>query len=291
MHHQRPNTKEERDQRDEERAAKLELLHGRLVDQVAALTSGDEWQRMLRMAARMRQYSLNNVLLILAQRPDATQVAGYRAWQALGYQVRRGETGISILAPMTYRVRDDKDDDERRLLRLAGFRVATVFDISQCDGAPVPDVRPIQLEGDAPQDMWDDVTDRIREAGYQVRRGACATAGANGETDPRTKVVTVRTDLPPAQACKTAAHELAHIHLGHVDDIGEYRLHRGRMEVEAESVAFLIAAEYGLDAAGYSVGYTAHWANGDVQVIRETAERVITAARALTSAEPIDEVA
>jgi predicted transcriptional regulator len=115
--------------------------------------------------------------------------------------------------------------------------------------------------------------------------------GANGETDPRTKVVTVRTDLAPAQACKTAAHELAHIHLGHIDDVAEYRQHRGRMEVEAESVAFLIAAEYGLDAAGYSVGYTAHWANGEVRVIRETAERVIAAARALTSAEPIPEVA
>jgi hypothetical protein len=101
MTHQRPTTKEERDQRDQERAEKLEQLRGRLVDQVVALTGGDEWQRMLRMAARMRRYSLNNVLLILAQRPDATQVAGYRTWQTLGYQVRRGETGISILAPMT----------------------------------------------------------------------------------------------------------------------------------------------------------------------------------------------
>jgi hypothetical protein len=189
-------------------------------------------------------------------------------------------------------VRDDQDDEnESRLLRLAGFRVATVFDISQCDGPPIPDVRPIQLESDAPQDMWDDVTDRVREAGYRVRRGACATPGANGETDPRTRVVTVRIDVAPAQACKTAAHALAHVHMGHVDSVAECRQHRGRMEVEAESVAFLIAAEYGLDAAGYSVGYTAHWANGDIQVVRETAERVIAAARALTSAEPIAEVA
>ena len=120
---------------------------------------------------------------------------------------------------------------------------------------------------------------------------ACATASANGETDPRTKLVSVGADLAPAQACKTAAHELAHIHLGHVDDLAEYRLHRGRMEVEAESVAFLIAAGYGLDAADYSVSYSAHWANGDVQVIRETAERVIAAARALTSAEPVEAVA
>jgi hypothetical protein len=193
---------------------------------------------------------------------------------------------------MTYRGRDEKDDEhDRRRLRLAGFRVASVFDISQCDGPPVPEVRPIQLEGDAPQNMWDDVTHRIREAGYRLRRGACATPDANGETDPRTKVVTVPTDLAPAQACKTAAHELAHIHLGHIDDVAEYRQHRGRMEVEAESVAFLIAAEYGLAAAGYSVGYTAHWANGEVPVVRETAERVTAAARALTSAEPIPEVA
>jgi antirestriction protein ArdC len=112
MTHQRPTSNQERAERDQQRAEKLERLHGQLVDQVAALTSGEEWRRMLRMAARMRQYSLNNVLLILVQRPDATQVAGYRTWQALGYQVRRGETGISILAPMTYRVRDDEDDED-----------------------------------------------------------------------------------------------------------------------------------------------------------------------------------
>jgi hypothetical protein len=53
----RPISKEERERRDQERAEKLERLHGQLVDQVAALTSGEEWRRMLRMAARMRQYS------------------------------------------------------------------------------------------------------------------------------------------------------------------------------------------------------------------------------------------
>jgi hypothetical protein len=152
----------------------------------------------------------------------------------------------------------------------------------------VPSVEPIPLEGDAPQDMWDEVADRIREAGYRLRRRRCASINANGETDPRAGVATVRADLAPAQACRTAAHELGHIHLGHVDDLAEYRQHRGRMEVDAESVAYLIAGEYGLDTSDHTVRYTAGWAAGDLKVIHETAERVITAARTLTSAEPMD---
>jgi DNA primase len=102
--------------RDVERKAaqdrKLEELHSRLTDQIAQLTSGADWQAWLRVAARFHAYSFSNTLLIHAQRPDATRVAGYRAWQSLGRQVQKGQRGIQILAPVTRRNAADSAGEE-----------------------------------------------------------------------------------------------------------------------------------------------------------------------------------
>src|ERR671932_2053103 len=92
---------------------KIAALHRRLADKVEALTTTEDWAAMLAVAARFHRYSANNVLLIAAQRPDATRVAGYRTWQRLGRQVRKGERGLAILAPCLYRRRSlDEDGDD-----------------------------------------------------------------------------------------------------------------------------------------------------------------------------------
>ena len=100
-----PRTPEELAAREQARAAKLEELHTALAEQVAALRDGQDWQRWLATAARLPHYSLNNLLLIAAQRPQATAVAGFHAWKALGRQVDKGEKGIAILAPIVRRTR------------------------------------------------------------------------------------------------------------------------------------------------------------------------------------------
>ncbi len=92
--------------------------------------------------------------------------------------------------------------------------------------------------------------------------------------------MTVRDDLSPAQAAKTLVHERAHILLGHVDSEVSYRICRGKCEVEAESVAYLVCSQIGIDAGEYSLPYAARWANGDLELIQKTAERVVTVARA-----------
>ena len=120
-----------------ERDARLQALHDSLVDGVRALVESDEWCAMLAMAARLHTYSWRNCLLILQQKPDATRVAGYRTWQSLGRQVRRGERGIAVLAPVTY-PRDEPDgdqtqeraavDDQARGRQLRGWKVEHVFE-------------------------------------------------------------------------------------------------------------------------------------------------------------------
>jgi hypothetical protein len=136
-------TSADRERREHAQADKLAALHERLAQQVAALRTGDDWRRWLEVASRFHDYSFNNTLLIYAQRPDATLVAGYEAWKALGRQVEKGQRGIQILAPIVRRDRDSAagevdrgtldqkvnehgaagGDEEERQRRVVGFRV------------------------------------------------------------------------------------------------------------------------------------------------------------------------
>ena len=87
----------------EQRAERLAELHEQIAGGVAALVGSDAWRAMLDTAAKFHSYSLGNVVLIALQAPQATRVAGFRTWKSLGRQVRKGERGIGILAPCTYR--------------------------------------------------------------------------------------------------------------------------------------------------------------------------------------------
>ncbi len=190
---------------------KLDELHQRLTAQVEALVSGDDWRAMLDIAARLHRYSARNVILILSQRPaGVTRVAGYRRWQSLGRQVRKGEQGIAILAPCVYRKRavdDAAGNDSPELTRiLRGFRVAYVWDESQTDGDPLPDVRPELLVGADPAQLWAGLAAQLNAGGYSVSRGDCG--GANGSTDFLARKVMVRDDVDELQAAKTLCHDL-----------------------------------------------------------------------------------
>jgi antirestriction protein ArdC len=269
-----------------DRSDRLASAHADLVTAVESLTSGDDWQRMLEMASRFHRYSANNVFLIMLQQPDATRVAGYRAWQSMDRQVRKGERGIRILAPCQYRYKvTDDDGTETSHVGIRGFTTATVFDVSQTDGEDLPDIRPELLEGDDVAGLWDALSAQVKKAGYTVERGDCN--GANGRTDHGVHTVRVRNDVSDAQAAKTLAHELAHVLL-HPDTAAYFQC-RGRSEVEAESVAYLVCHAAGLATDGYSWPYLAHWSDGNAEVVQETAGRVLEAARSILAGLGADE--
>ena len=123
-----------------------ELLES-LSEGVAALTTSERWTQYLEVQSRFPRYSPNNVLLILAQRPDATRVAGYRAWQSLGHQVLAKESALRSLAPMKYRRDDPPDGGLAQEIR--GFKLVPVFDVSQTEGPELPDIVS-KLHGHAP---------------------------------------------------------------------------------------------------------------------------------------------
>jgi antirestriction protein ArdC len=264
-----------------DRADRLASAHADLAAAIEALSSGEDWQRMLEAASRFHRYSANNVFLIMLQRPDATRVAGYKTWQKLGRHVRKGERGIRILAPCAYRyVTTDDEGTETSHMGIRGFTTTAVFDISQTDGLEFPDVHPTLLEGDDTTGLWDSLAAQVKAAGYTVERGDCC--GANGFTDHLVRTVRVRDDVSDAQACKTLCHELAHVMLH--PDTTVYFGCRGLCEVEAESVAYLVCQVAGLATDGYSFPYVARWADGKADRVRETADRVLTAARSILEA-------
>ena len=128
----------------------LEVIHHQLESAVEHLVDSDEWRAMLEVAARFHTYSINNQLLIYLQCPQATRVCGYRAWQRVGRQVRKGERGIQILAPCrrVKALESEVSDEPERVQVLTGFRVVRVFDISQTDGDELPEVAPRRLTGE-----------------------------------------------------------------------------------------------------------------------------------------------
>lgn len=263
----------------EERQAEAEALHSSIVAQVQQLADSGQWRAFLDFARSFHAYSLNNLLLIRSQEPGATMVAGFRQWQARGRQVRKGEKSIKIFGYREKKLDSgEAAEDDERVIRY--FPTLSVFDIAQTDameGAePLPEDPTRRLVGDDDHGVIAPLRAHLEAGGWSVHREPLASA--SGYTDPDSHRVTLAENLAVEQAAKTLIHETAHIQLRHIDDVEEYRTHRGRMEVEAESVAFIVAGLSGFDTSAYSVGYIAGWSDEDTDVIRDTAARVLKAA-------------
>lgn len=288
----------------EQHRAEAKQLHEKIAAAVEELAGGEQWQRFLEFAAAFHHYSLNNVLLILAQRPQASRVAGFRKWQQLGRQVRKGEKSIRIYGYAKKKIKrgeGTEDEDTNRTDEAETFTyypTLSVFDIAQTDqieGAePLPetpaDVQ--QLDGDDPDGIAEAVGDWIAAQGWTIEREGL-TEGLNGYTDPESRRIVIAEGLAPAHIAKTTIHEAAHAMLHADDSEGEYRAHRGRCEVEAESVAYIVAGVLGLDTSAYSNGYVTGWAGGDSEVVKTTASRVLSCAHRIISeiTTPAEEIA
>jgi len=216
----------------------------------------------------------------------------------------KGQAGYAILAPVTARFATTNPTDPhswRRLSRgerpgpgetvrsrLVGLKPAHVWDVTQTDGEPLPDPpAPRLLEGQAPEGLWDGLAGQVSARGFELRlvSTAASIGGANGLTDYLTREVAVRMDMDDAAQVKTLAHELAHVRLHGPENVDAV-LHRGIAEVEAESVALMVAAAHGLATDAYTIPYVASWASSvpgksPVEVVQATAQRVRAAAVAI----------
>ncbi len=311
-------SKEEWAERSAERVAAAQAT---LAESVSTLVTGDDWMAYLAFQASLHSYSPNNVMLIASQHAQAFMegrvpdpvpsfVAGFNTWKALGRTVDKGQRGYAVFAPVTGRRRTAADEDghirsmgpkealrpgdtEERRVALYGFKVEHVFEVGQTSGRPIPDVpRPQLLIGEAPEGLGTAVMALIESRGFTVDTvpDAGTINGANGQTNWASKSVVVRADMDDAAMVKTLIHEAGHCLL-HADPPGRY-LPRPLKEVEAESVAFVVAAAHGMPTDDYTFPYVAGWAAGDdpVKAIQATQARVGRAARSIIEASPAPHV-
>ena len=278
----------------------------RITAEMEKLEETGAWEEYLTFAGRFHNYSVGNIMLILAQFPEAMRVAGYRRWQQMGRQVRKGEKGITILAPRQgpcwgcTSAAERKSAKGKRSARGSGcdrcsgkgrvlwFISTAVFDVSQTEGGelpapPIPD--PELLTGDD-QGMLARLVSLLLPEGWRVEIGDAR--GANGFCNHADKLVMIEQERDPAQQVKTLIHELAHASL-HGPNQVDYLADRGRCEVEAESVAHVVLAALGQDTTRYSLSYVANWANGKTEVVRETAGNVLREAQRMLDILMIEE--
>ena len=227
---------------------------------VVAIQTSDDFKRYLSVAARFHAYSSNNVLLIIAQRPDATRVAGYRTWQSLGRQVTKGERAIYIFAPRPYRVTTETATDAEETRERVTFRLVPVFDLEQTTGDPLPVMEAPALTGDADADAYHALVRFAASDGLTVTShdpntdGDDTRSSYHGYYSPGRKLIFVKR-AAPAQMLKTLIHEFGH----HLDPELELASAAER-ETVAEATAFIVAAHQGIDTGSYSFPYIATWA-------------------------------
>lgn len=244
---------------------------------VAALQQGhsETLTNYLKTIGRFHRYSLHNVLLIALQKPQASYVAGFRTWNQLGRFVKKGEKGILILAPIVRRKPENSDNDEKESSRIAGFRAAYVFDVSQTDGQELPQIGVVH--GDP------------REYGDRLRRFAAAQTIAIEYSEDiapaRGTSYGGRIALLPGQSSaeefSTLVHELAH-ELLHRGDRREQTARKVR-ETEAEATAFVVCYAIGLEAGSAASDYIQLW-NGDKDTLTNSLTYIRKAASQMLAA-------
>ena len=260
------------------------LVDGATADLISALDRGQSERLTEYLAAmgRFHEYSLGNALLIAVQRPDATHVAGYRTWQGLGRQVRQGEKGILIVAPIVKRGSKAEGGNESAESRateekkLVAFRGAHVFDISQTEGRPL--VEFAKVEGNPSyhlQRLRALISGQGIDLAYSDSLGSAYGLSCGGR-------ILIRSGLGPAEEFAVLVHELSHEMLHKQEQDGQ-KISRKIREVEAEAVAFVVSQAVGLECGTAASDYIQLY-DGKKEMLMASLERIQATAREIIKA-------
>lgn len=283
---------------------KVKEITDQLEQGIQDLFESEKYMSWLRTMSKFHDYSLNNTLLIAFQRPDATLVAGYTAWQKqFGRQVQKGEKAIKILAPAPYKEKVEIEkldpvtkmpiysDDGKPIIEVQevtrpAFKVVSVFDVSQTEGREIPSLGVDELSGDVREyEMFFEALKRSCPVPMEFENIEGSAKGYYHQMEQR---IAIREGMSQVQTIKTAIHEMAHQRLHAVDPLDEkseiINQSRSSKEVEAESVAYTVCQHYGIETSDYSFAYVAGWSHGketpelkaSLNTIRKTANEMIT---------------
>lgn len=284
---------------------KVKEITEKLEQGIKELFDSDRYKEYLTTMSKFHNYSFRNTMLILFQKPDASLIAGYGAWQKnFKRQVKKGERGIKILAPAPYKKTveekqfdkngvpmKDKDGNvivNTREITVPAFKVTTVFDVSQTAGEEIPMLAK-QLTGSI--DEYEKFFRVLKEISPVPITLEPIDDTANGYYHLEEKRIAIKDKLSEMQTIKTAIHEIAHAKLHALPDkdkdsvTDDTRPNNRTREVQAESIAYTVCQHFGIDTSDYSFGYIAGWSSGketeelktSLEVIRNTATEFISA--------------
>ncbi len=240
--------------------------------------------RYLAMMGKFHHYSFRNVCLIAMQKPEATRVAGFSAWKQLGRYVKQGEKGIVIVAPMMIQPKDEersRDPDGQPSQPVMRFRGAFVFDVSQTEGQPLPELS--RTSGD-PGKALARLKDAIRGRGITLDHDD-VPEGCDGVS--RGGRISIRAGLPAAEEFSVTVHELAHELLHRAEERrGKDKASKTLRETQAEAVAYVVSSAVGLDVGGAARDYI-HLYDGEAKTLIASLEAVqSTAAKIIEAITP-----
>lgn len=264
------------EQKQADRKEKMDHIMKQVTDGTRAVFESERYTQMLKCMSKFHTYSINNIILILSQRPDATLVAGYQAWKTKFHrQVKKGEKGLDILVPASRKVTKEyveKDEKGRPVLDENGepvkekvvsvpyFTTRRVFDISQTEGEPLPTIYNGALTGDV--ERFEQLKRILVELSPMPVSFEEIEGQAMGYMSRSEQRIVVRSGLSEVQTIKTLIHEIAHAQLHNTEDGEPVKLDQRVRETEAESVAFVVCAALNIDTSDYSFPYLAGWASG-----------------------------
>ena len=249
------------------------------------INTDEEWLKFLSFQSLFYNYSFGNTMLIFAQKPEATYVKGYKAWNKLGRYVKKGSKGIQILAPCFRKVQDFKEpankaeyqyaEGEKETKReLCGFKTTYVFDIQDTDGSD--EHLPVLIKGLSGNSVEEQQIYESLKAFISTEHEVQEVRGtvSKGSFNLLTGVICVREDMEYLQKIKTIIHEYAHavdFQLHPEEDIS-----RNRRELIAESVAFIVSQRLGLDTSSYSMSYIKSWLTDkkELKIVADAVQKV-----------------
>ena len=251
----------------------------------------DTYKQYLTTMSKFHNYSPRNIQLILMQNPEASHVASFKKWKdEFERSVNKGEKSLRIFAPITLKRRDPKTnepllDENGNEQTFMSFKLVPVFDVSQTNGKELP--KPIyELEG-----TYEDYGNlyksakEVSEANGVPLSFSKDTKGSNGFYSVTNNEIVIKQGMSEQQTLKTIFHEMAHSDLHNMEKLQETPLKRSTAELQAESVAFVVASHYGLDTSEYSFGYLATWTDdpnglsdleGQIKIVQKEADSLIS---------------
>ena len=267
-----------------------------LEDGIANLMNSEQYMNFLKTMSIFLGYSLNNTILIMLQRPDASLVAGYKKWQSIGRQVKKGEKSITILCPCSTKrmeklldengkpVLDENGKEKKVEVPIPYFRPGNVFDVSQTVGKPVETLSPKDLMNSV--DGYENFLQSLISISPVKVVFDNIESGAKGIYYPNEEKIVVQTGMSNLQTLKTLVHESAHARLHNNQAMEKTKKNRETEEVEAESVAYCVLSAFGFDTSDYSFPYIAGWSSGkDMKELKGSLETI-----RITSGQFIDEI-